>query len=224
MQVIDSQIDAQRTRLTEIDHFLAHHPELDAARSEEAAAGQLQEQSRMHALQSEEENRHQLQKIQDTEKTLYGGGVRNPKELQDLQLEIASLHKYQTTLEERQLLAMVALEEIDDIHARAQRAVAEQEKNRSEQEEVWRTEQADIRTQLDKMEMQAEAILAAIPPEDLTLYNTLRKSKHGRAVVKMESDSCPGCGVTPSTSRLDAARSGQDIVQCGNCGRILYMG
>jgi uncharacterized protein len=224
MQVIDSQMDAQRARLTELAHFLSLHPELDAARLNETASLQLQEQARIQSLRSEDENRHQLEKIKDTEQALYGGSVSNPKELQDLQNETASLHKFQTTLEERQLQAMMALEESESASQQAHDAVVELENTRAAQEKKWLAEQAEIQTQLDKMEMQAEAVFAAVLPEDLALYQSLRKSKRGRAVVKMESDSCPGCGVTPSTSRLDAARSGQDIVLCGNCGRILYMG
>jgi predicted nucleic acid-binding Zn-ribbon protein len=224
LQVIDGQLDALKARLAELDHLLSTHSELDAARAEEGLALQAQNTAREHANQSEEDNRLQLNKIKDTDQALYGGNVRNPKELQDLQNDIASMQKHQTVLEERQLQAMMALEESESASARSHQAVLAIETRRTEQEKTWQLEQAEVRAQLQTMEMQAEAALAAVLPEDLSLYQSLRKSKRGRAVVKMESDSCPGCGVTPSATRLDAARNGQEIVLCGNCGRILYMG
>ena len=52
---------------------------------------------------AEAEAEAQKIKIEHTEASLYGGSVHNPKELQDLQRDVASLKKHLTTLEERQL-------------------------------------------------------------------------------------------------------------------------
>lgn len=217
-------MDAQQARLAELNRLLTHHPELDAARAEEASARQRQEDALADVARAETETRAQQQKISQADQTLYGGNVRNPKELQDLQQETASLRKFQTTLDDRQLLAMEALEETESATARAHAAVLALEKTRADQEALWRAEGAQVQTQVEKFSIQREAAVVAVEPDDLALYQTLRKSKHGLAVARLESDSCSGCGVAPSTSRLDAARSCQDIVQCGNCGRILYLG
>jgi predicted nucleic acid-binding Zn-ribbon protein len=80
--------------------------------------------------------------------------------------------------------------------------------------------QADI----SRLELQREAALSEIGPDDLLVYTGLRKSKRGLAVVRLDAGSCAACGVAPSTSRIDSAQSGQEIVQCSNCGRILYLG
>jgi uncharacterized protein len=224
IQTIDTQMDAKQARLAELERLLSLHPELDAARGEEAAAHRRQEEARREVKRSEEESLAQQQKIRNADTTLYGGSIRNPKELQDLQQETASLRKFQTTLDDRQLQAMVLLEEADAAAARAQAAVLELEKTRADQEALWRADQVQMQTQLQKLSMQREAAVVAVAADDLTLYQSLRKSKHGLAVARLESDSCSGCGVAPSTSRLDAARSCQDIIQCGNCGRILYLG
>ncbi len=57
--------------------------------------------------------RAQKVKIEQTEATLYGGKVRNPKELQDLQNEAAALKRYLAVLEDRQLEQMIALEDVE---------------------------------------------------------------------------------------------------------------
>jgi predicted nucleic acid-binding Zn-ribbon protein len=90
--------------------------------------------------------------------------------------------------------------------------------------ETLASERANLETDMEKLNAQREAAVAQVLPADLELYLSLRKSKRGVAVVRFEAEACAGCGVSPSTSRVDSARSGQDIIQCGNCGRILYLG
>jgi uncharacterized protein len=51
--------------------------------------------------------------MQTSEASLYGGKIRNPKELQDLQVEIAALKRRTATLEDEQLEAMLAVEDAE---------------------------------------------------------------------------------------------------------------
>ena len=52
-------------------------------------------------------------KLQQAEASLYGGTVRNPKELQDLQAEVASLKKHLITLDADEIAWMEKLEAAD---------------------------------------------------------------------------------------------------------------
>ncbi len=224
LQTLDSQIDTHQSRLAEIEADLSRHPELDQARAEEAAARAAFETARQDVRHAEEETRRQQQRIAETDKTLYGGGVRNPKELQDLQEEAASLRRYLSVLEERQLQLMMQSEDGEKTVAAAQSRREDLERRRVDAESKLRAEQSALQGTLATLGVQREAMVTAVSPEDLEKYGSVRRAKRGLAVVRMENDSCAGCGVAPSTSRVDSARSGQEIVQCGNCGRILYLG
>lgn len=224
LQILDSQIDTQNARLAEIEFTLSRHPELDQARAQETEARAHQETCRLALRTTEEDTRHQQQRILDTDKTLYGGSVRNPKELQDLQEEAASLRRYLSTLEERQLQAMMVFEEAEAGTARAQTRREELEAERSQQEEALAADRAGVQSVMEKLNAQREAALSPILPADLETYLSVRRAKRSIAVVRMDAGSCAGCGVAPSSARVDSARSGQDIIQCGNCGRILYLG
>jgi predicted nucleic acid-binding Zn-ribbon protein len=224
LQTLDSQIDSHQARLSEIDADLGHHPDLDRARTEEENARAALENARQELRQAEGEARNQQQRIAETDKTLYGGGVSNPKELQDLQEEAASLRRYLSVLEERQLHAMMQCEESEKAVTAAEAARRQQERLRSAAEEKLQAERATLQTTLETIGFQREAAVSAVTAEDLDRYNALRRTKHGMAVVRFESGACGACGVTPSSARMDSARSGQEIIQCGNCGRILYMG
>ncbi len=224
LQNLDSQIDQHQSRLAEIEAELSRHPELDQARADEAAARTVLGTAQQTVRQAEEETRRQQQRITDTDKTLYGGGVRNPKELQDLQEEAASLRRYLSVLEERQLQTMQQSEDGEKTVSDAQHRREELDRRRADEETKLRAEQSALNGTLETLGIQREAALSEISPEDLEKYNSIRRAKHGLAVARMEGGSCAACGVAPSASRVDSARSGQEIVQCGNCGRILYLG
>jgi uncharacterized protein len=222
--MLDSQIDLHQSRLAEIEAELSRHPELDLAQADEAAVRAALETVRQAVRHAEEETRHQQQRIAETDKTLYGGGVRIPKELQDLQEEAASLRRYLSVLEERQLQTMMQSEDGEKSVSDAQSRREELERLRAEVESKLRAEQSARRGTLETLGIQRDAALSEISPEDLEKYSSVRRAKRGLAVTRMEGGSCAACGVAPSTSRVDSARSGQDIIQCGNCGRILYLG
>ncbi len=224
LQTLDSQIDSHQARLSEIETNLGLHPELDHARAEEESARARLEDAKQELSQAEAEARSQQQRIAENDKKLYGGGVTNPKELQDLQEESASLRRYLSVLEERQLHAMMQCEESEKAVAGAETASQEQEQFRSARDEKLLAEKTVVQSTLETIGFQREAAVEAVNPEDLERYTALRKSKHGMAVVRFENGACGACGVNPSSARIDSARSGQEIVQCGNCGRILYMG
>jgi predicted nucleic acid-binding Zn-ribbon protein len=224
LQNLDSQIDSHRSRLAEVERNLAEHPELDQALATESAAHDELESARQTLRKADEETKRQQQRIAETDKTLYGGSVRNPKELQDLQEEAASLRRFLSVLEERQLQAMIQCEERENAFLAAQSKRGELEQKRAEEEKQLLEGKASIQSALATLGVQREAALTAVSAEDLEKYNALRSSKHGVAVARLEGGSCTGCGVAPSATRIDSARSGQEIIQCGNCGRILYLG
>jgi predicted nucleic acid-binding Zn-ribbon protein len=224
LQTLDSQMDTHQSRLDEIEDRLRVHPELDRARAEETAANDLLESARKALRHAEAETHRQQQRIADTEKTLYSGSVRQPKELQELQEEGASLRRFLAVLEERQLQAMMQYEEAEQAASAARGAREERERERAQEELDLRAEQARQQSSLATLTAQREAALSAVSADDLKTYNTLRNAKRGLAVVRLEDGSCTGCGVAPSRARIDLARSGQELVQCGNCGRILYLG
>jgi predicted nucleic acid-binding Zn-ribbon protein len=72
-----------------------------------------------------------------------------------------------------------------------------------------------------KAEGEREAALISVNAEDRVTYDTLRKQKRV-AVALLSEGSCSLCGVAPSSSRVQAARAGGELVRCNNCGRILY--
>jgi hypothetical protein len=90
---------------------------------------------------------------------------------------------------------------------------------------LWRP---GVRTQT------GDAVVHLIPEHDLAgelhsrlgygLLDGLRNCvRRNRVVAPVKDGICLGCGVGASSSRVQHARSGVELIYCGTCGRILYV-
>jgi predicted nucleic acid-binding Zn-ribbon protein len=101
LQQIDSQIDKFKTRLREIEIELQEDSELRKANQRVEQAQQLMHETEKALRTAEADVLAQRIKIEETEAALYGGKVRNPKELQDSQQE-SGIEAIQINFEDRQ--------------------------------------------------------------------------------------------------------------------------
>ncbi|MCQ3937333.1 MAG: hypothetical protein DPW18_09830, partial [Chloroflexi bacterium] len=182
LQQVDRQIDRAQARLDAIRKTLENDAELKAAltRLEDA---QKEHHRALHDLKfAETEVEAQKIKIEHAESSLYGGNVKNPKELQDLQKDVESLKKHLATLEERQLEAMLNAETAS---AELQNAKAELEAVQSRlgnEHKKLIEERTSFARQLESLAEEREAALAPISSDLLHVYEDLRRQKRGLAV------------------------------------------
>lgn len=224
LQQLDSQIDRSRVRLEEIRLALADDQELRQAQAIVDDAGQTL-QTQQKALRKAEDNvKDQRIKIEQTEAALYGGKVRSPKELQDLQNEAAALNRYLSVLEDRQLEAMMAEEEYSNSLQEAQRALAATQDRSAERNKALEEEKSHLLRDLPNLEDERQAAASSIPAPELGMYESLRKSRRGIAVTLVKNKACSSCGTTLNATLLDAALTSGQINRCDGCGRILYVG
>jgi hypothetical protein len=166
----------------------------------------------------------QRAKIERTEKTLYGGFVRNPKELQERQQEAESLSRYLVTLEDRLLEAMIHLDETQEERDTADEALTRALENQAHQHRDLNLELESLLAKFERLDAEREAALASVVQGDQALYEDLRKRLGGRAIVLVHEGGCSACGLVLAHSVQQSIRSGSDLVRCGQCGRILYAG
>ncbi len=125
VQKIDTEIDLINKRLLEISRLLSENQAVSAA-EETLAQANLQLSEAKNRLKSIEDAVEKVQiKIQNSESALYGGKIRLPKELQDLQSEISSLKKHLSGQEDLELEAIMAVEDSDRLVATAGGVVRE---------------------------------------------------------------------------------------------------
>jgi predicted nucleic acid-binding Zn-ribbon protein len=166
----------------------------------------------------------QRTKIERTEKTLYGGFVQNPKELQERQQEAESLRRYLATLEDRLLEVMIQLDETQEKRDAADEALTRALDNLAHQHKDLNLELESLSAKIERLDAEREAALASVVQGDLTQYEALRKRLGGRAIVLVHDGGCSACGLVLAHSAQQSIRSGSELIRCSQCGRILYAG
>jgi uncharacterized protein len=222
LQQVDSQIDQIRARLKAIQQTLENDVALQAANENLTSAdGKHKDAERVLKL-CESEVEKQRAKIQQTEASLYGGKVHNPKELQDLQKDILSLKRYMETLEERQLEAMLAAEDTEKNLQIAETDLERLQSNLKEQNSDLTREGEALRKDLERLDSERQAVVTDIATQALNVYDQLRKQKRGIAITTIADNSCEACGTTITPSQQQTARSTTQLFHCPTCGRILF--
>ena len=222
LQQIDSQLDHFRSRLDQIQLTLTDKTSLQYATSEaESAEKTLKEaQKALHRAEGEVQS-HRL-KLELTESTLYGGKVRNPKELQDLQNESAAIKRYLVVLEDRQLEAMLLVEETEAEYKKYQHNLQRVQDEVKTLHIELNAEKDELVKEVGTLDKERNLAVIAIGSADLQLYDHLRQQRRGVAVAKVSDDACTACGSTLTPALVQAAHSPSQIVRCTFCSRILY--
>ncbi len=224
LQQIDTQLDWLSSRLNDVIAMLGDNRELAQFEEKVALSREALQKAKNAQSSAEFEVQQQRIKIEQTEASLYGGKVRNPKELQDLQKESVALKRYLSVLEERQFEAMLieedAIARLARILVEQADAIAEHAAHSQELESEKQKLQSDIR----RFEDERQATASTIEPEDLAEYTRLRAKRRGIAVAKVVDRACSACGSTLNAALLSASHSPNALNFCDMCGRILYVG
>ncbi|GGO52739.1 hypothetical protein GCM10012287_37740 [Streptomyces daqingensis] len=157
------------------------------------------------------------------QKRLDSGAVTNPKDLESLQSEIASLARRQGDLEDVVLEVMERHEAAQERAAElAQRVDAVQAKvedagsRRDAAVEGIDAESASVRKERD--------VVAGTVPEDLLkLYEKIREQQGGVGAARLFQRRCEGCRLELNITELNDVRGAaeDEVLRCENCRRVL---
>ncbi len=222
LQQVDSQIDQIQARLKVIQQILENDAELRAAREQFAASENKYKDAERTMKQSEAEVEKQRIKIEQTEASLYDGHVHNPKELQDLQKDVASLKRHLSTLEERELEAMLVEETTEKDLQNAKSILERVQSNLGDQHRDLARESTSLHKDLERLNSERQAVISDMAQQTMALYNQLRQQRRGIAVTTLSDGSCAACGTKLTPSQQQNARSTSQLFYCPSCGRILY--
>lgn len=226
LQELDTRIQTGERRLAAARTGEELRPLRERLAAAEAGLSDLS--ARLSSLQRdlryrEQEHQDLRAEIAANEKRLYSGIVRNPKEAEQLQSFVASLRRRLDAGQEKALELML---EIEPLEPQRDEAQAEVEAARNElaaaEEQLSRTA-AELETELPKMGAGRVEAAAALPPDLLSAYETLRSKRPGSTVVAVVEDGkCSGCRMTLPFITVREARAGT-LHTCENCGRILVV-
>jgi predicted nucleic acid-binding Zn-ribbon protein len=224
LQKIDSQRDQIAARMAEIQLLLSNNQVLIDAKNNLTQAEQALLTVRRSLRLIEDTVQAKRIKLEQDESSLYGGRIRNPKELQDLQNEVASLKRRLAELEEEQFNAMISVEQAEAVHTAAAKQMQVAQSGFDQLKASLTGEQMALTRDINRLESERQATSVAVSPENQKLYERLRQQKRGLAVASLTDDACDSCGATLTPADKQSSRSPTQIFFCPSCGRILYAG
>ena len=222
IQALDSKIDKIKSRLDEINHKLSDDKRIVLAKKKLGKAEAQAKKIRIQLHQIMDKVEAQRIKQKTTQTALFSGRIKNPKELEDLQMESEALKRYIAQLEDEQLEMMITNEDAENAESKAKHNLEQVKGHSIEQNAALLGERSKLENDLERMLREKEAVLPAIPPESLQLYTQLREKKRGTAVAAVADGGCSICGQVLTPADLQSIHSSEKLIFCPSCGRILF--
>lgn len=224
LQKIDSQIDQGSARIREINAKIdGDHRVQDAqAQLDEALTALKASQDSLKKIELEASAK-QL-KLEQSESMLYSGKVKIPKELQDLQHEVAAIKRAIAALEDKQLESMVLVEEAQARCDAAQKFLVRAQGESASDNAILAGERSTLDTLSLRLQAERDAVVNQIDAATLEEYSRLRKAKRGVAVATVSDNGCSACGTELTAADRQSARSPLQVFHCPSCGRFIYGG
>lgn len=148
--------------------------------------------------------------------------TKRNEEYRALSHEIETCKQQITRLEDQQLELM---EQADAGHRLVRETAEQSAQTRRESERILadlaQREQA-LQKQRSELLAGRQELAAAVEPSLVARYERLRRTKGEKVVVGVEHGACGGCHVGLPAQVILGCRSAHELVQCPNCGRILF--
>ena len=222
LQQLEQETHQCRLALADVEARLSDTKALDAARSVVEQARRRLDGIHMEQRALELEIGELEAHLKSAEQRLYAGATTSPKELMGLQEDIRTHQQKKRDAEDRVLDLMVQSDDAQEGIAAAQRAFEAAERQRQGEQADLLAEKERVSGDLAEREEQHQELASALPPQELAMYNNLKRSK-GAAVARVERGICSGCGLALPSQEFQRARVGSQLVRCSSCSRLLYV-
>ncbi|MGV9548938.1 zinc ribbon domain-containing protein [Streptomyces ardesiacus] len=221
------------TRLQQLAHkrrSLPEHAEIESLTKDHTQVRDL-----LVAAQTEESDcaREQTKAEQDVDQVrqravrdqqrLDSGAVTSPKDLENLQREIASLAKRQGDLEDVVLEVMERRESAQERVAELTERVGAVQGKLDDATARRDAAVEELDTEAASVTKEREVVAGSVPDDLLKLYEKLREQQGGVGAAKLYQRSCQGCRQELAITELGEIRAAapDTVVRCENCRRIL---
>jgi predicted nucleic acid-binding Zn-ribbon protein len=151
------------------------------------------------------------------------GSVGSPRELENLQSEVASLTRRRGTLEDLELEQMELREEAEKRLGALQDEAAGLQAHRESAVERRDAVFAEIDRDAAKTTADRSLLAPQLPDDLVALYEKIRAASDGVGAAPLKGTRCEGCHLSLSPVDVTRIRSApeDEVVRCEECRRIL---
>jgi predicted nucleic acid-binding Zn-ribbon protein len=221
LQQLDSGVEAAKKTLADAPE---REKALDARR--EAA------QARVAAAKEQLAHNQSARRDIDKELAVHQGrlskfreqamAVKTNQEYHAIQHEIAHAQTAIKNPEDRMLERMLETDELTAAVKKAESELAAEQKAVEADRRAMQAQHTELQAALERMAAERAAIVAALDPQVLAVFELVTKKRHGIAVAEAKDGICTICHVRLRPQVFNTVRRNEQIVQCDSCQRILY--
>lgn len=150
-------------------------------------------------------------------------GITSKKEYDALNVEIASLQKRNTGLEDEAFALMTQVEEAAGKIAEFEAAVAKAKEDYAKAEAELQGQRPAWQARLDEAKQVVQERIKQLPEEWVRAFRRLEETQGADTLAPLTGRSCSSCYTEVTAQQLAMIKSGR-INTCKNCGKILYVG
>jgi predicted nucleic acid-binding Zn-ribbon protein len=207
---VRTELTEAADRIAEVDRRLAT---VDGRRAELSRSQQ----------RLEDEIASLTERANQAEKQLYSGSITNPRELQALQDDVASIRRRIGQIEDDELEIMELAEPVDAERAELTASREQLDAETARLNEVLAEAEAEIAAELAEVKAEREAAAATVPDDLWPEYEALQAQLGGVAIARLVGSTCQGCHLALPAVEVDRIRklSLDEPVHCEECGRLL---
>ncbi len=164
------------------------------------------------------------QKRARVEADMYSGRVRNPKELESMQEEIAGFDRVRGRLEDEMLVLLDEIEHLEP-QERDGRAALEAAQTSLARQTAWFRQAGQAADQeIASLTAQRDNLAGGLDETLVRRYDRLRERKGGVAIVAVLHGICEGCHMAiPDRLLRRLEDDPETLAACDGCGRLLHV-
>ena len=226
LQALDSGLDRlahRRRTLPELAEIVRLDGLVDGLRDGIVRAEtELSDLAREQAKFEREIDQVRTRKARDEER-MASGAITNPKQLQDMEHEVATLTRRQSDLEDGELEVMEKVEniqgELDELVGRREGYLSERAAAEQRRDEAF----AEIDAEIARSTAERAEMATTFPADLLALYEKIRKNEGGVGAGAIERGRCGGCRLDLMNNEKSDIRAAavDDVLRHEECGRIM---
>lgn len=219
---IDNRLHDIRQRAAALDPGRAIMAEIKNLEAEDARVG-----GHARSLAAEQKDLELLQaslddKLKRIDKELYGGKVTSPREVENLQKEIAAIKRQKDSNDDRLLALMDELPPAQEAAGKIEAKIADAKKRLAMKKKLAIEEKSALEQEFAKLTAARPEAAKIIPPTLMPRYETARQRGNGVGMVEVRKpNTCGGCG-TLLPERAIAMLKDDRVATCDSCHRMLY--
>jgi predicted nucleic acid-binding Zn-ribbon protein len=223
-------IELQRVdlRLREVTHQIDQFPARLAALEKKLHDAHAAQQARRDRLTESLKSRKRFEldvqaledKISKYKEQLYE--VKSNEAYRALQHEIELAEREKRGGEDKELEAMIAVEELEAALKAGEQEVKKVEADCARERAATEAEQREREAEAAELRKEQEALRAAIQAEMLEQYDRISKAHGGIALAEARDEVCQVCLVRIRPQVFSELKRNEQIILCDSCHRILF--